>query len=78
MTDSKALIERLREVGRDGVWKSGRNRATAHPMCIEAADAIGELDRHLTLSGKVSKMISLLFVAVGWLAGYEYGIRRRK
>lgn len=23
-------------------------------------------------------MISLLFAAVGWLAGYEYGIRRRK
>lgn len=41
MTDeAKALVERLREVGRDGVWKSGRNPATAHPMCIEAADLI--------------------------------------
>lgn len=38
------LIERLWEVGRDGVWKSGRNRATAHPMCIEAADAIERLE----------------------------------
>lgn len=37
MTD---LVERLREVGRDGVWKSGRNPKTAHPMCIKAADRI--------------------------------------
>lgn len=34
------LVERLREVGRDGVWKSGRNPASAHPMCIEAAATI--------------------------------------
>lgn len=34
------LVERLREVGRDGVWKSGRNPKTAHPMCIKAADRI--------------------------------------
>ena len=41
MTDeAKALVERLREVGRDGVWKSGRNPTTAHPMCIKAADLI--------------------------------------
>ena len=41
MTDeAKTLVARLREVGRDGVWKSGRNPATAHPMCIEAADLI--------------------------------------
>lgn len=41
MTD---LVERLREVGRDGVWKSGRNPKTAHPMCIKAADRIEQLE----------------------------------
>ena len=41
MTDeAKALVERLREVGRDGVWKSGRKPETAHPMCIKSADLI--------------------------------------
>jgi hypothetical protein len=38
MTDD--LVQRLREVGRDGTWKSRRNPTTAHPMCIKAADRI--------------------------------------
>ena len=38
------LIETLLEVGRDGVWKSGHNPATAHPMCVKAADRIKALE----------------------------------
>lgn len=41
MTDD--LVQRLREVGRDGTWKSRRNPTTAHPMCIKAADRIEAL-----------------------------------
>lgn len=41
MTDD--LVQRLREVGRDGTWKSRRNTTTAHPMCIKAADRIEAL-----------------------------------
>lgn len=39
------LIARLREVGRDGVWKSGR-KDNVHPMCAEAADALETLMEH--------------------------------
>lgn len=46
MTDD--LVQRLREVGRDGVWKSGRNPASAHPMCVKAADRIEALQAEVT------------------------------
>jgi hypothetical protein len=42
MTDD--LVQRLREVGRDGTWKSRRNPTAAHPMCIKAADRIEALE----------------------------------
>lgn len=45
MTDD--LVPRLREVGRDGTWKSRRNPTTAHPMCIKAADRIEALEEAL-------------------------------
>ncbi|MBS4048068.1 MAG: hypothetical protein KG075_17110 [Alphaproteobacteria bacterium] len=58
-----ALVNRLREVGRDGMWKSGRDPATAHPMCIEAADLIETQAREIErlrgelsgISGKLKK-----------------------
>ena len=58
MTDeAKALVERLRW----GAWYyedpfDGKAYASDDPL--EAADLIEELDRHLTLSGKVSKALS--------------------
>ena len=61
--EAKALVERLWEVGRDGIWKSGRDPATAHPMCIEAADLIETQAREIErlrgelsgISGKLKK-----------------------
>ncbi len=51
MTDeAKALVERLRSV--DISWSE------TGEWCAEAADCIEEQDRHLTLSGKVSKALS--------------------
>jgi hypothetical protein len=39
-TERQALVVELREVGRDGVWKSGRNPISSHPISIKAADQI--------------------------------------
>lgn len=61
--DDKALVERLREVGRDGVWKSGRNPKTAHPMCIKAADRIE------ALSAEIKRLRDALELADAALSG---------
>ena len=60
MTDSKALIERLRadwpEILVEKHWMMDSDAIEEQRR--EAADAIEELDRHLTLSGKVNKALS--------------------
>ena len=60
MTDSKALIERLRadwpEILVEKHWMMDSDAIEEQRR--EAADAIEELDRHLTISGKVNKALS--------------------
>lgn len=60
MTDSKALIERLRadwpEILVEKHWMMDSDAIEEQRR--EAADHIEELDRHLTLSGKVNKAMS--------------------
>ena len=70
MTDeAKALVERLREVGRDGVWKSGRNSATAHPMCIKAADLIETQAREIErLRTAGDQMLTAFAEGTNWTA----------
>ncbi len=60
MTDSKALIERLRadwpEILVEKHWMMDSDAIEEQRR--DAADAIEELDRHLTISGKVNKALS--------------------
>jgi hypothetical protein len=78
MTDeAKALVERLREVGRDGVWKSGRNPTTAHPMCIKAADLIETQAREiarLRLDVEAQEALQVSAYHAGLRAGWNFGV----